>query len=111
MKKNSTYASKKRGDTKPGLLLTLRIVEAGLVVAIGVSVRGFFERGSSFEGSSALFFKPTTSAGGVVTIFSTSARSTKSAGFSQTDVLHKSNKIQLIINTQKNITGLLAYTL
>ena len=51
-----------------GFLLTLRIVEAVLVVVMGVSVRGFLERGSSLEGSSALFFKPTTSAGGVVNI-------------------------------------------
>lgn len=75
-----------------GFLLTLKIVEVDVAVVMGGSVRGFFERGSSLEGSSALFFKPTTSAGGVVTIFSTSARSSKSGGFSQTDVLYSNNK-------------------
>ena len=63
------------------------MVEAVVAGATGVSVLGFLDTGSSLEGSSALFFNPTTSAGGVVTIFSTSARSTKSGGFSQTDVL------------------------
>lgn len=55
-------------------------------------MRAFLVAGSSFEGSSALFLSPTTSAGGLFTIFSTSGRSIRSGGFSQTEVLKQVQK-------------------
>lgn len=99
--------------------LTLRRVAAAaavVVVAVGAgvgagaaaSVRGFLLSGSSLAGSSALFFRPTTSAGGFDTILSTSARSTKSGGLSHTEVLKftftvitNSSTILLLTNSTK----------